>query len=149
MATFTEIKEVRLRISDPEGFIDFQEASSWPGTPAPQTAYRISGVYYDTETTTVDLLVSDSRISDWYDDYGVTGAVVRALKAIIAGLAARIPIVRSDSGAESTEYTSLVDMYAFYKGLLSDAESDDDKANDVSTGGWYTASTPEIAGGNV
>lgn len=150
MATFAEIKEVRLRIADPPGFIDLISASSFPGSPASQTAYLLTdGAYYETATSTVDLAVSDTRISDWFDSYGTTGAVVRALKAIIAQLAAKLPVVRSDSGAESTEYTSLRDQYAFYKGLLADAESEDDSENENSSGRWYGFENPEIAGGNV
>jgi hypothetical protein len=149
MATFAQIKEVRLQIADPSGFIDLLEASVFPGSPAPQTAYRIGGVYYETATEYVELQVSDDRISTWYDDYGTTGAVLRGLRAIVAQLGAKLPIVKSDSGAESTEYTSLIDIYAFYRGRLAEAEKEDKKASSNTTGRYYASATIEVAGGNI
>ena len=41
MATFDQVKTVRLRIHDPLGFINLVEAEELPATPANQTAYTI------------------------------------------------------------------------------------------------------------
>lgn len=149
MATFAQIKEIRLQIADPAGFIDLQEAVSFPVSPAPQTGYLIDGVYYETATSVIELQVSDIRLDVWYDSHGTTGAVLRGLRTIIAQLSAKLPIVRSDSGAESTQYTSLVNQYAYYKSRLIDAESQDNKSNNNSTGRWAASATLEVAGGNV
>lgn len=146
MATFAQIKEIRLQINDPAGFINIVEGT--PST-APQTAYLDGGVYKDGDGTTLMLEVSDARLGSWYDSYGHTGAVVRAIKQIIANIAARLPIVKSDSGAESTEYTSLTDLYKFYRALLDDAENEDEKTEGTSTGRIYTAQSVEVAGGNI
>ena len=58
MATFEQVKTVRLRIHDPLGFINLVEAEELPATPANQTAYTITCLLYTSDAAD-DLLCVD------------------------------------------------------------------------------------------
>jgi hypothetical protein len=163
MATTEEIFEVRLRISDPAGFIDFEEVATTgnlPATPASQTAYLVTadGNYYSTEKTTgatpadysiEELLISDSRISNWIDLDDTDFATCQALKNITAQLGRSLQIKRNEAGADSTEYQTLKDTYEYYKGLLALC-NEEKQSNDNNNSGRYSGSKqPEIGGGNL
>lgn len=148
MATFAQLKEIRLLISDPPDVVDIVQ-SAVPGNPAPQTAYLYSNIYYDGDSEVLEIQVNDTRLGSWYDSYGTNGAVVRALKQILRRLGSQLPLVRSDSGAESVQYTSLKDKYDFYRALLNDAIDDYEDENTNSTGIWMGSASQEIAGGNL
>lgn len=165
MATFAEIKEVRLRISDPYLFIDMLEVAtpaSLPMTPAIQTVYKAAsdGGYYatvaDSPVTVPDdydlqeLRISDTRITAWIDYDGVNYATCRALKQIVAQLGVELGgLKRTSTGAEDTEFQDIEKLYNYYKGLLDDCREETKKANGNSTGRLGKMSDPEIAGGNL
>lgn len=163
MATFDEIKEVRLRIDDPSGFINLIEvanAAALPSSPESQTAYKLTdtGVYVatdkdppvvSTDYETQELLVSDARISAWIDAEDVNYATCQALKNIVAKLGKRLRLVKNRAGAEETEYTSLKDTYDYYKGLLDLCESEKKSEDNNNSGRIGQMKQPEIAGGNL
>jgi hypothetical protein len=157
MATFSEIKEVRLKIDDPSGFINLVNASSLPTTPAPQTAYRVSGIYYYTEESPavlgayeiLELEISDDLISEWIAAKNIAYAVYQGIKRIIFRLGKKMLMQKNKTGAESVEYTSLVDMLKYYKDLLKDAKDDYELTQNNNSGRWTTSEAPEIAGGNI
>lgn len=142
--------DVRLRISDPSGFIRLETAVTFPVSPLKQTAYLLpDGYYYDTATTTVDLRISDERIQNWIDLKDEDYATCQAIKAILPQLGAEIGIVRSTTGAESTEYSTLIDTYNYYKSLLADCTSEKKSNENNNSGRWGGSKAVEIAGGNL
>lgn len=128
MASFSDKKEVRLRIQDPADVIDILEATP-PATPAPQTAYLYQAAYYSTTKTsgaslgdyfTLPLLVSDARIEGWIDQKGVDYATKMAIISIIATLSSRFQIVKNTEGADTTEFAKINDLLNFYKALKAE-----------------------------
>lgn len=156
MATFNEIKEFRLEISDPAiatNIIAVANSAALPASPAHQTVYynQDTETYLYTDKTSgatatdyhpVDLYLTDARISSWIDSYGVAGAIPYGIKAILRKIVSQMNIVRDTSGAESTEYQSLRNIYYVYKSIASDTET-------TNTGRWGSTVTPEIGGGNL
>ena len=163
MATWTEIKTVRLAIHDPSQVIDLETVATlavWPTLPKRQTAYRVEateaymiGEWLEPTVLSgyaeLELQLSDARITDWIDEHGVADARCYALRDITRTLWAEASLVRTQTGAESSEFNTLLDVYKFYKGLAADchAEVRTDAAN--STGKLFTTSQSEIAGGNL
>ena len=154
MASFDDIKDTRLQIADPPGFIDFLEVANFaalPVTPVAQTGYKAvdTSTYYGHDGTAYvaqTLMVSDARISAWIDSLGVSGAVRKSIEAIVAQLPAQLQIVKNSSGAESTEFTSLLDRQKFYRQWLSDLTPPETSSN---TAKLYKTKAHEIAGGNI
>ena len=156
MATFEQIKEVRLTISDPAGFIDFVEVANFaalPGSAVAQTAYKAAdtGTYYwynpdSAVYEALKLRVSDDRISGWVDSFGVDGAVLKSIQAIVSSLPAEMMIVKNTDGAESTEFLQLLDLQKFYQNWLKDLTP---VASSSSAGVYLKTKKPCIAGGNV
>lgn len=163
MATFTQIKTLRLDISDPAFYIDIIEVATpaaLPEAPASQTAYKITstGKYMASDTEagaveadydTIELQLSDSRISFWLNAYTYSESVVYALKAIIKRLGGLIPLTKNNTGNENTEYTKLLDMLQFYRAILSNQQEQVDTEDLNSTGKFAASTNPEIAGGNL
>lgn len=154
MASFADIKETRLTISDPSGFIDFLEVANFaalPVTPVAQTAYKAvdTATYYGKESgawEALKLRVSDSRISDWIDALGVDGAILKSIQAILSTLPGEMMIVKNTDGAESTEFTKLLDLQKFYQNWLKDLAPVNAAS---STGRYFKTKAPCIAGGNL
>lgn len=158
MATFDQIKQVRLTIQDPAGFINFVEVASQGSLPSPhvnQTAYRTTDTgeywwYNGAAYAVVNLLVSDADISTWIDlaapNGGVDGAVRKAIERIMMTLPGRMQWVKNADGAESTEYQRLLDVQKFYRQWLADHAPVDSTLN---TGLYLRSKTPCVAGGNV
>lgn len=163
MATFNEIKTLRLDISDPANYIDLLEVATpaaLPAAPGAQTAYKVTstGKYMATDTEigavtadyeAVELQLSDDRISFWLGAYTYDRAVVLALKAIIKRLGGQIPLVKNNTGNETAEYTHILDLYTYYRGLLAKAQEDVEKEDLNNTGKWSGSVNPEIGGGNL
>ena len=154
MATFDQIKDTRLQIADPPGFIDFSEVANFaalPVTPVAQTGYKAvdTATYYGHNGTAYvaqTLMVSDARISGWIDALTVPGAVRKSIEAIVAQLPAQLQLAKSTSGVESVEFTGLLDRQKFYRQWLSDLTPVD---STVNTGKYFVTVAAEIAGGNL
>lgn len=158
MATFAQIKTVRLILNDPANFIDLlsvANTAALPASPAPQTAYFVADIsiwklHNGTAYVSItDLQVSDSRIGEWFDAYGESVAVVRGYAAIIQRLGQMLQMVKNSAGAESTEYTSLDKMLAYYRRVSADYSALVASEASKDTGRWGKLAAPEIAGGYV
>jgi hypothetical protein len=159
MATWADTVELRLRIKDPLGAIAIlsvaNEAARLAVTnPARQTAYLQAdmGTYYFYDESLaawepVDLLLSDTRINVLIDLYGVALAAPRAVNDIKAELGQKIAIARTADGAASTDYTSLKDMYQFYKDLAASMVEEVAVDAGTSTGRMFCMRRPSIGGG--
>jgi len=164
MATFTQIKNYRIKINDPAGvkeIIQVANASALPATPkqgaiyyAQDTEYYwqcdlISGAtstdYYQPET-----YLSDERIEDWLDTYSSgTETLIKGLEAIIFQIGAESKIKRNQAGADSTEFISLQELLNYYKYLLADLKKKLDGEEGITTGSMIQTKQPEIAGGQI
>lgn len=156
--------DVRLRISDPPGFIAFVEVATTillPSAPANQTAYKVTadGNYYATDEASPvtvpddydiqELLVSDARIEAWITEGGEDFATCQSIKNILPQLGKQMQIVRTTTGAETTEYQTLKDTYTYYKDLLALC-TEEKKSNEGNNSGRMGGSkAPVIAGGDV
>lgn len=157
MATFVQIKEVRLSINDPVGpserIVDFLEVATLPsvGSAVAQTGYKLTtnGTYnivVDGAFTVIPVQVSDSRIGGWIDTFGVDGAIRKSIQSIIAGLASQLQLVKNSDGAESSEFIKLNDLHKFYRDMLTDLPTE---TTVTPTGLFMRTKTPCIAGGNL
>lgn len=163
MADQSDIFEVRLKLSDPFGFIAFVEvddADSLPASPASQTCYLQSdvGEYKSTDLTTnatsddydtEDLFISDDYLGTLIDDYGTYSATCKALKIAVARLGKEMLVKKNSAGADSTEYQELSAMVAYYQDLLELCSDDKKSANKNDSGRWHATKSQEIAGGNL
>lgn len=159
MATFDQIKQVRLKINDPAGFIDLESVGSLPSAAIPQTAYKLTttGTYHGTDSVTpltddwflLDLSVSDALISAAIDTDGVLYATCEALRLIIGQLGQKILVKKSDTGAESTEWTGLSDLMKYYQSMLADCVDQYNKSRAVAGSRWGGSQGAELYGGNV
>jgi hypothetical protein len=159
MATWDDLKELRLRIKDPLGAIDLasvaDEAARLAVTsPARQTAYlqADTGVYYVYDSDLAaweakDLLLSDARLGVLIDLYGVAPAAPRAVKDIMAELGQRLYIARTADGAGSTDYQNLTTMKDFYKDLAASMIEEVAVDAGTSTGRYLRMRSPHIGGG--
>lgn len=163
MATFTDIKEIRLRVNDPAGFQNLVEAatpSALPASPAPYTAYKVvsTGAYVSTEKTsgatsadytTLDIYLSDARLSAWIDLDGVDRSECRAYEAITARIGSEMRLKRSSAGAESHEFQTLIELYNYYKALSDSCKERYRESTGNGTGRFGASIEPEIGGGEI
>jgi len=163
MATFEQIAEVRLRIDDPadhQSLVEVASAAALPVIPAPYTAYKLldTGAYVATDLESgaaptdykrLQLRVSDSRIGDWIDTYSIDQAECLSYGAIATRLGSELRIIKSTAGAESSEWTRLLDLYKYYKALSADCSERYRDSQSNNTGRYGTSDQPEIAGGQI
>lgn len=157
MATFNQIKAVRLTINDPADFIDLVSVATYADLPASaskkisyQTADNTLYFYFDAAWIEIeDLQISDSRISVWIDQYGESGAIIRGFDAIIQRLGQRLQMSKNSDGAESTEYTSLDSMLKYYRQIKADYMALIASEVKQDTGVYGHIKDTEIAGGLI
>jgi len=149
MATFAQIKEIRLKLHEPIGFINILEAeTTLPSTGVDQTLYTIkdSGVYQYWKTgawKTVKLNISDEQIGLLIDLYGVDKATIRVLQSIMNALGQEMRIAQQNDGVESIVYTNLTTLYNFYKGMKESLQEDISSDAGTNTGrSFHTCSRP-------
>jgi len=162
MATFDELKEVRLTISDPSGIIDIiqiADSSLLPASPAQQTAYRLTdtGRYMSTELesgatatdyVTESLYLSDNMIESLIDAFGVNISVCKCYD-LIKNKLGRMLIKSQTAGTTSTTYTDLKTLYDYYKKLADDCAESNRVADGNSTGRYGATHHIHVAGGNL
>lgn len=153
MATFAQIKEVRLQIDDPSGFIDILSVDTLPGVGSAlaQRCYYLTtdSQYYTAETgawTVTHLRVGDGRIGEWVDAYGVSKAIRSARLSIIQKLGNEMTLVKNSDGAESSEFVKLLDLYKYHKSLMVDEA---EAPPSSSSGRYLKTARPCISGGNL
>lgn len=165
MATFAQIKAIRLVINDPAGAVDLLQvatSASLPAVPGKQTVYQAidSGRYWQTYKLSgaavtdyfePEMWLSDSLIGDLYDAYGHDTAVYRALRLVLTRIGSKMSAVRIADGADSTEYNNLRDLYAYYKGLIDEFKEQEAENSNVETGKYFRSRSVRhhIAGGNL
>ena len=150
------LAETRIKLADPAGVIALADVATYadlPSSPVSQTAYRVvaTGVYhkYDSGTSSwsaVDLLISDDRLENLINLYGVNKTVQRAISIILSGLYAKRQAVRIDSGAESTQYQTLSDIIAFYNALKTEFAEEEATDSAVNTGRIGRFCRPSVGG---
>ena len=151
MATFADIKSVRLKIKDPLGYINLVEASELPATVASQTAYTItdSGVYQKLENATwktIKLEISDASISTHIDLYGVEKAVVKCVQDMVMALGKQLSVAQFNSGTESVVYQNLTTTYNFYKNMLATLKEDIQVTSGTNTGRFIPTLNARVGG---
>lgn len=151
MATFADIKSVRLKIKDPLGYINLIEVAELPETVASQTAYTItdSGVYQKltgTTWSTLKIEISDASISTYIDLYGIDKAVVKCIQEILMSVGKSMGTLRFNSGTESVEYNTLKSIYDFYKGMIASLNDDIQETSGTNTGRFIPTLNARIGG---
>jgi len=151
MATFADVKSVRLKIKDPLGFINLLEVATLPETAASQTAYTItdSGIYQEYKSgawKNINIEISDAQIITYVNLYGVDKAVIQCVKEILMSIGKNMGIVSTSSGTESVQYQSLDAIYTFYKGILSTLKDDINENAGTNTGLFIRTTPPDIGG---
>ena len=162
MASFAEITEARLKLKDPAGPIQFAEVANFaaiPSTPVFQTGYRATdtGYYYvalDSPPVTlidepVALAVSDDRLSEMIDTYGVDEAVCKAIYDVMASIGQQLTVAKDSTGVESVEYTALKDQMAYLRDLRRQCKEQNAESSGSNTGRYATTTAVEIAGGDL
>lgn len=157
MATWADLKELRLKICDPQNVIDLVSVaniSARPTAPAAQTAYLVQdlGVYqiYDAglaDWIRVDLELSDSRLGALIDAFGMDRAAAEAIDLIIVSIGKKLWIARSQSGSEGIDFVNLTTAYNFYKSLSEAFREKAKEADGVSTGLYCKTRHVHVAGG--
>lgn len=148
MATFSQIKQVRLTVKDPHGYIDLQEVDAYPFPAASQTAYTMTGsgvyqIYKGNCWVDLKLSISDEQIGLLVDLYGVDKATIRVLQSIINALGQEMRIAQHNDGVESIVYTNLTTLYNFYKGMKETLQEDISSDAGTNTGrSFHTCSRP-------
>ena len=151
MATFADVKSVRLKIKDPLGFINLLEVATLPETAASQTAYTItdSGVYQEYKSgawKNINIEISDASIITYVNLYGVDKAVIQCVKEILMSVSRSREIASTNSGTESVQYQTLDATYAAYKGILSSLKDDIAETAGTNTGLFVHTGDATIGG---
>jgi len=163
MATRVQIHDVRLLINDPPGFVDIEDVASLgslPLEPGQDTCYYLTDkaryVATDKETGAVPgdyetqrLRISDERLGSLIDELGADKARCRALRLIATKLGADMQLESTSMGGDQSRYTSLKEMYAYYRLLADDCETEINEDASNATGRIGHTDDPEIAGGLV
>jgi hypothetical protein len=168
--SFDDIKDVRIKINDPAGVIHIEEVSDsthLPSAPKKQYIYyTISDEkYLSTEVESgavpgdykqVDLLVADDAIAALITASGVDTAVYRTIRLIMSKLGQQIRLASISSGRESQTYTSLKELYDYYKDLAEVYKLQGAENVKQSTGlygrvkrGHFDRHHDDIGGGNL
>lgn len=163
MATTTQIRNLRIDVSDPPDIINIITIAApddLPTDPEPQTVYYVTstGRYVQTEKIigaipgdykTVGLYLSDSKIGTLIDANGYDKALYKAVKLIASKLGSKLLIVKNTNGAESVEFLKLLDLYKYYKSLVADFKEEDEEKNNNNTGKIGKSTYTQISGGNL
>lgn len=150
------LKELRLRTSDPFGFIDLQTVANktlLPATPIAQTAYRseVDKEYLEYKNGSwvhVNIEISDEMMNGFIDQYGVTKSIEKCINIILASIGKKLFIAQSSSGTESFTFTNLTTMRNFYEALKETAKEEASSETGYSSG-RFLASGPSIVGGII
>lgn len=152
MATFADIKTIRLKLHDPIGFINIIEAEAeLPASGAGQTLYTIkdSGVYQYWKTSawkTAKLNISDEQIGLLVDLYGVDKACIHVVQNIMNALGMEMRVVKQDDGVESIQYNTLKEVYDYYKGIKESLKEEVAETEGTNTGRSFRTCSRPVGG---
>ena len=156
MATFEQIRKIRLIINEPSGVINIIAITeNLPNDFEKQTAYLKDGKYYisDPENHTLkmqaELRISDEQISDLIDLYQTEKVIHECYLLMMSRIGDELVLKRIGAGAESTEYTSLQEKYNYYKNIITIWQNKEDSTLKTSTGRIGKIRNPRIAGGLI
>lgn len=163
MVTVLQIRNIRLSIDDPAGFIDIIQVSSLtdlPISPAQQTVYNVisNGWYVATKKTNgavpgdyvqQSLYISDASIDRYVTEHGESKAIPFLIMDIMSKLSNECIMQSTSTGSESKTYTSLTSRLAFYEKLLQKYQDQSAIVTNNSTGRHFKTHNPCIAGGNI
>jgi len=145
----TSIIELRMRIGDPNGYPVITSVTDLPDEPDEQTAYRLaSGKYVDHTGSRIELMLGDERIDAWITALGTDSAECRCYTAMAALLGGQCRLVSLSSGAESTEYARVSELYNLYRNL-SDECKDRYRATQGNNSGMMGQSLQPVIGGGL
>ena len=168
--SFDDIKDIRIKINDPAGVIHIEEVSDilhLPSAPIKQYVYYTLAdeKYWSTEIESgavpgdykqCDLLVADSMIAAIITGYGVDKAIYRSIRLIMSKLGQKMRLASISSGTESQSYTSLKDVYDYYKDLAEVYKTEAAENVKKDTGlygrmrrGHFDRHHDDIGGGNI
>lgn len=153
---WASLKELRLRTSDPFGFIDIQTVANkaaLPATPKAQTVYRseADSEYFEYKNSAwvyVDIAVSDEMMNGFIASFGVTKSIAKCIDIILAGIGKDLYIAQSSSGTESFVFTNLTTMRNYYEALKGSAKEEASDESGYSSGRFF-ASGPSVVGGVI
>lgn len=143
-----DVIKLRLRIKDPHGYPMIIEASELPVSPDELTAYRLGeNQYYNSDNERLDINISDGELDAMIVEHGMKGAECRSYGEIAKSLGGQMRIARLTTGTETTQWTSLVELYNFYRQLAADCREQNSSDTGTSTGRIGRSKQPIIAGG--
>jgi len=145
-----KIINLRIRIADPHGYNTILAVDSLPDVTDEQTAYRLSasGKYVDYLNDPIKLIVADSVLWTLIDSYA-EGAEYKAYAFMASQLGGQLRLSKLTSGTETTEYTSLLMLYNYYKDLADMAKVRVKEETGNSTGRIGSSVAPSIGGGSL
>lgn len=153
---WASLKELRIRTSDPFGFIDIQTVANkaaLPATPIAQTVYRSEAdkeylKYENNVWEHVNIEVSDEMMNGYIAQYGVTKSISKVVTLILASLGKKLQIERTDSGTESYTFTTLKNLYDYYKALRDNAKEEASDESGYSSGRFFCTGPSKVGGIN-
>lgn len=162
MATFAEIKAVRLKIADPPDFIDIVSVATTANLPlvtAPQTVYKVlaDDSYMYTENLIhaipldyirCDVLFSDDFIGNIIDNYP-NNIMTKLLRFALIKITNKMEIIRNSTGVEDIQFVSLNERLNAYKKLLQDYEDEEKADSGNNVGQYLRTENPTICGGDI
>lgn len=139
---------LRIRIKDPHGFPMIVSATEMPASPDELTAYRLGdNLYYDSENNRLDMNISDNALDAMITAHGIDASECRAYAEIAKTLGGQMRIARLTTGTETTQWTSLVELYNFYRQLSIDCKAQISSDTGSNTGRIGRSKQPTICGG--
>lgn len=151
-----DLKEVRLKLMDPQGVINLVQAANraaLPSVPRNQYGYRLTdtGEYYVNEPSLgawepLPLRIADDTLNALIAQYGVGGAIQRAIPPIMAKILSEMSVLQISSGTDSTQYQSLETILGFYRGLKGMYAEEAKEVTGFSTGRSFRCRRPTIGG---
>lgn len=141
------IIKLRLKIKDPSGYPKIAVVDEFPSKPDELTIYRVGeDEYYNSDKERLSLHLSDETLEEMIGKYGKY-AECRCYNEIAKNLGHEMRISRLTTGAESTEWQSLADLYRFYKDLSDECSRRLAEEEGGGTGLMGRSRQPKITGG--
>lgn len=144
--TVKAVIALRIRIKDPYGYPKICE-SQVPAKPDPLTIYRAGeDEYYSPDGERMSLHMSDGTLASMIEEHGKYAECL-CYGEIAKNLGHEMRIKRLTTGAESTEWQSLAELYRFYKDLADDCQARMASDDGRDSGLVGQSRQPRICGG--
>jgi hypothetical protein len=160
---YDQIASIRIKIYDPEGaikIIKIDNLSNLPENSPKNIAYFVSETsnymmangdapYTQDSYKICDISISDEEISKIITDFGAANAIEICIRRIMSQLGKKMSLASMQNGSESFNFTSLREMYDFYKSLIESYKIQNNILSKNSTGKIGKSRTVEIGGGLI